>query len=248
MRSRLLDMKGFALMATDGELGRVDDILFDDADWVVRYLVVRTNGLLADGLVLISPSSVSRIDWSSKQVFVNLTRARVEASPSVSQHQPVSRQTEEKLSEYYDWPAYWRGPLMWGARSVPHNRSTTAQAVRRMTSAPKPHHDPHLRSANVVAGYHVRAVDGEIGHISDFAFEDDTWLIPYLVVDTSDFWFGRFVIVSVHWLREIKWDEERVYVDLPVEEIRDAPPFDIDHPISLGYEQRLHQHYRRSGP
>lgn len=36
------DLKGLAIRATDGEVGTVDEFLFDDQRWAVRYMVVNT--------------------------------------------------------------------------------------------------------------------------------------------------------------------------------------------------------------
>jgi uncharacterized protein YrrD len=45
--------KDFAIRATDGELGTVDDIYFDDETWAIRYLIVDTGGWLGGRRVLI---------------------------------------------------------------------------------------------------------------------------------------------------------------------------------------------------
>ena len=44
--------------------------------------------------------------------------------------------------------------------------------------------DRHLRSSHAVTGYHLQALDGEIGHVEDFVIDDETWAIHYLVVGT----------------------------------------------------------------
>ena len=49
-------LKGLAIQATDGKLGTVSDVYFDDETWVLRYLTVETVGWLGGCEVLISPS------------------------------------------------------------------------------------------------------------------------------------------------------------------------------------------------
>jgi len=51
-------MENYAIAATDGVIGHVKDFYFDDAAWVVRYLVVETGDWLAHRKVLVSPISV----------------------------------------------------------------------------------------------------------------------------------------------------------------------------------------------
>ena len=109
------DLQGLPIRATDGELGKVDEFLFDDRSWGVRYLVVDTGPWLLGQQVLIAPASIGAVDWGAGWLPVNLTREQVENSPSIESHLPVSRQHEEELSQYYGWPAYWgeAGPGNW---------------------------------------------------------------------------------------------------------------------------------------
>lgn len=53
MLRNLKDLQGYALRATDGDVGTVKDFYFDDERWVVRYLVVETGSWLASRRVLI---------------------------------------------------------------------------------------------------------------------------------------------------------------------------------------------------
>jgi hypothetical protein len=76
-------MRGFHIVATDGEIGHVDDFLVDEATWAVRYLVVDTSNWIGGKSVLIAATQVAKIDSPSKEIRVTLTRAEVERSPSV---------------------------------------------------------------------------------------------------------------------------------------------------------------------
>jgi uncharacterized protein YrrD len=40
-------LMGFSIAATDGELGMVDNLYFDDRQWAIRYVVVDTGGWLS---------------------------------------------------------------------------------------------------------------------------------------------------------------------------------------------------------
>ena len=75
-------MRGFHLLATDGEIGHVDDFLVDES-WNVRYLVVDTSNWIGGKSVLISPESIEKIDSPEKEIRVRLTRAEVEQCPSL---------------------------------------------------------------------------------------------------------------------------------------------------------------------
>ena len=53
------DLKGLVIRASDGELGTVDQVYFDDQTWAIRYFTVETGGWLGGRQVLISPMSIS---------------------------------------------------------------------------------------------------------------------------------------------------------------------------------------------
>ena len=61
---------GHRLTALDGEIGHVKDFYFDDKEWAVRYVIVKTGSWLSDRQVLISPRSVGRIDDAGKVILV----------------------------------------------------------------------------------------------------------------------------------------------------------------------------------
>lgn len=75
-------MRGFHLLATDGEIGHVDDFLVND-DWTLRYLVVDTSNWLGGKWVLISTAALEEVDSPAKQIRVKLTRDQISHSPTV---------------------------------------------------------------------------------------------------------------------------------------------------------------------
>jgi hypothetical protein len=107
------------------------------------------------------------------------------------------------------------------------------------------HNDPHLRSAKEVAGYHVHCTDGELGHVADFIIDDETWTLRYLVIDTSNWWFGKKVLVSPRWVQEVSWAKSMVYVDLPRDTIKNSPEWNPATPVNREYEERLYDYYGR---
>jgi hypothetical protein len=240
-------LKGFAILATDGELGTVDQLYFDDKTWAIRYFVVETGGWLGGRRVLISPISVTRADWHKRQLDVVLTKKQVEGSPNVDTHQPISRQHEAEFYGYYGYPYYWDGPYLWGPAFYPAgvaisptaSREALAERVGRELT------DSHLRSAEGVTGYNIEASDGEIGHLDGFVVDDEAWAIRYIEVATRNWWPGKRVLVSPAWIDRVSWADSKVYVGLSREAIRNAPEYTESTPITREYENRLYFHYGR---
>ena len=61
------------------------------------------------------------------------------------------------------------------------------------------------------AGYHIQAFDGEIGHVEDFIFDDETWTIRYLIINTLNWWPGKKVLVSPQWIERVSWGQSKVF-------------------------------------
>ncbi len=101
-------VKGCAIHAGDGSIGRVDDFVFDDESWAIRYFVVDTRTWWPGGTkVLIATHWIDRIDWDARGVHVNLTLEQVRTSPVYDEDSPVHRDYEERLHSAYDRTGYW---------------------------------------------------------------------------------------------------------------------------------------------
>ena len=107
--------------------------------------------------------------------------------------------------------------------------------------------DAHLRSTDDVSGYHIQAVDGEIGHVEDFIIDDETWAIRYLIIDTRNWWPGKKVLVSPQWIERVSWSESKVFVNLSREAIKQSPEYTEESLLTRDYETGLHRHYNRQG-
>ena len=230
MLRSMAELKGYAIGATDGEIGKVSDTYFDDKDWAVRYLIVETGKWLTGRRVLVAPASIKRVDWEGHSVDVSLTRDQVRSSPDVDTAKPITRQHEVEFARYYGWPMYWAaqgglyGGTLAGMPAIPLGPETTQAPAAEAAEAEE--NESHLRSLDEVTGYHLAARDGEIGHLSDLLFEDQTWKIQYMVVNTSNWLAGRKVLVSPSWVLEVSWAQHELTIDLKRETIENSPPFD----------------------
>lgn len=241
------DLKGLVIRATDGEIGTVRHLYFDDHSWAVRYLTVETGGWLGGRQVLISPISIVSADWQANRLDVALTKKQIENSPNIDTHRPVSRQHELEYLGYYRYAPYWDGPHMWGTDFYPGGLavptpSTAQEAAAKIQRAAV---DSHLRSTEDVTGYRIEAADGEIGHVEQFVIDDKAWAIRYLEVATQNWWPGKKVLFSPAWVERVSWMDSKVFVALSREAIQQCPEYLETKPITREYEDRLHRHYGR---
>ncbi len=237
---------GFRLRASDGETGRIDDVYFDDHRWAIRYLVGDARHWLRGRRVLVSPISVLGVDWVRGKLNLELTRDQIRDSPDIDTDKPVARQHEIAFHEYFAFPFYWTGGDLWG--TVPYPASLRgggapppAQAAAR--AAPSGDGDPHLRSARVVRGHIVRAVDGDVGHVEDFLIDDLTWQIRYVVVEARGWPSSRHVPVPIDRIAWVSWLELTVHLDLTREAVLHAPVCDPSGGLYPDEDRRLLAHY-----
>ena len=252
MLRKVTSLNGYSLQATNGELGKVKDVFFDDEKWTIRYLVVETGNWLNSRRVLISPYSISGVNEADESISVRLSQEQVKDSPDIDTHQPVSRQMEGDFLRYYGLGNYWIGPELWGTGAYPvvgsphatasgHVPSHAEELLRQASDNPE---DYHLRSADNVQGHHIQGTDEEIGHVEDFVFDDETWALRYFIVDTRNWWpGGRKVLLATNWVDRIDWASSLVYVNLTQDQIRNSPELDPDQPLDRGAEVSLHAHY-----
>ena len=252
MLHKLRDLNGYSLHATDGDIGKVKDVFFDDEKWTIRYLVVEAGGWLNSRRVLISPMSLEGVNAANESITVRLTQQQVKDSPDIDTHQPVSRQMEGDLSRYYGLGNYWIGPELWGTGAYPIVNSPEiaggghipSRAEELLEQASDDLQDFHLRSADNVKGYHIQGTDEEIGHVDDFLFDDETWAMRYFIVDTRNWWpGGRKVLLATHWIAHLDWARALVQVNLTQDQIRNSPEYDPDMPLDREGEASLHLHY-----
>jgi hypothetical protein len=240
----LKDLERYKVSATDGDIGSVVNFLLDDERWMVRYLVVETEGMLDGRRVLISPIFFRQAEWSTQRFHLALTKEKVKNSPSVDVDLPVSRQREREYYRYYDYPYYWGDTGLWGMGAYPGFLAAggwnEAPELSEEASG-----DVHLRSAKEIRGYHIQGSDEPIGHIDNFIVDDETWEVRYLVIDTSNWGFGKKVLVAPHWATRISWEERNVYVDLSRQAIKNSPEWNAAAPINREYEERLYDFYGR---
>ncbi len=235
-------VSNYVLLARDGEIGRCKDFLFDDKKWAIRYMVADTGKWLPGRKVLISPMMLGEPDWATRRFQVELTRQQVENSPPLEIDAPVSRQYEILYSQFFGTASYWDGKNLWGSHPSPALLRAEQDKLATDFEGPE---ENNLRSIKEVTGYHIQASDDEIGHVEDFIVDDEAWSLRYIVVDTRNWLPGRKVLVSPQWAETVDWAQEKLWVDLTTDSIKNSPEYDPLAPINREYERKLYDYYGR---
>lgn len=100
-----------------------------------------------------------------------------------------------------------------------------------------------LNKAKALNGYKLHSLDGEIGKVKEFYFDDHHWTIRYLIADTGNWLMGRQVLISPYALLTVNKKEQYITIDLTKKQIEDSPSLDSDKPVSRQFEQAYYGHH-----
>jgi sporulation protein YlmC with PRC-barrel domain len=238
---RIRELTELTILAADGEIGSVQEVYFDDRNWAIRYLVVKTGGWLLSREVLLAPAAVAEISDVHGTLKLSLTKDQIRRAPPIESAKPLSREYEEAYFRHFQWAPYWEpGPSEWGGampfpETPPMPIDTTLPA-----DAPK---NPHLRSSREITGYSIQAINGTVGHVEDLVVDDDTWTVRYVEVDTRNWLPGKKVLLQMMRIDHLSWAERSVAVMLTKQAIQSAPAYDPTKLITPTYEVQLFKHY-----
>jgi sporulation protein YlmC with PRC-barrel domain len=238
---RIRELTEMTVLATDGEIGGIQEVYFDDRNWSVRYLVVKAGGWFLSREVLLAPAAVAEINDVHRTIKAALTKGQIRQAPSIEAAKPLSREYEEAYFRHFQWAPYWEpGPTEWGG-SVPFPETPPLPIDTTLPAdAPK---NPHLRSSSEITGYEIQGVNGAVGHVEDLVLDDETWAVRYLEVDTGSWLSGKKVLLQTMRIERINWAGRSVAVMLDKRVIESAPIYDPSKLITPAYEVQLFTHY-----
>jgi hypothetical protein len=250
-------LEGAKVRASDGEVGAVEDFLFDDKTWKIRWVKVDTGNWLAGRQVFIHPSAIAPLEVPPKpslpmmssqpplELTVNLTKNEIEAGPQVREEHPMTRDMEAMLYDYYGWDPYW-GATHFGAAVMPNaEREIVEDAMQRKANDEIPPLDGsnHLHSVASVKGYTVHALDGDIGHVENVLADDTNWEVRYLVIATRNWWPGKVVQLSPYAAKDIDWFDQQINMNVTRDQVRSAPAWDPLAMMDEVSEGQFHSHF-----
>lgn len=216
MQRSLKKLKGFEVRATDGEVGHVEDFLFDDERWVIRYLVTNTGGALGGRRILLSPMLVDQVSFDAEMIALKLASDKISDSPDIDTKKPISRKLEEMLYSYYEIPAYWGGFGLWGSYMNPRLLAGSMSPDEEREKLDEENRDSsHLRSIEEVWRYRINYGDEDFARTQDFVIDEETWQVTGIVINTGRVILrGKKYLLKPSHITGLSWSESRMYVDV----------------------------------
>ncbi len=96
---------------------------------------------------------------------------------------------------------------------------------------------------SALKGFAVEGDDGKIGTVTDFLFDDKTWKIRWMVVDTGGWLTGRKILVHPSAIGPFDYSRDRLAVNLSKKQVEDSPGILSDAPVSQQMQQNLYGYY-----
>jgi hypothetical protein len=100
-----------------------------------------------------------------------------------------------------------------------------------------------LYKAQTLIGFTLKGIDGEIGTVKEFYFDDKHWTIRYLIAETGTWLADRQVLISPYALIGVEKAERHINVNLTRKQIEDSPTISNDKPVSLQFEDDFYRYY-----
>lgn len=238
----LKNLEDFTVNAADGYIGKVKDFYFDDRTWIIRYLVAETGTWLKNRIVLLPISTIKFVNPESKTLTLDVSMYQVRNGPSIDKNLSLSSQTEIDYLSYYGY-SFYRGVTEAHGFEQDDERNL-AEIFASIDTVRRTYGDRHLRSCKEIIDYNIEAADSEVGHLQGMLFDEDTWSVQYLMINTSNWWLGHQVLLEPQTIKDISWGDARIYVDMLRQEVQDAPIFDPDSPETYEKDPAEHLHQR----
>jgi hypothetical protein len=100
-----------------------------------------------------------------------------------------------------------------------------------------------LRSMKDLHEVTIGATDGDIGTVQDCYFDDLSYTVRYVVVDTGGWLAGRQVLLTPIAFRKMDWEHQRLTVALTKAQVEKSPDIDTEKPVSRQHETAYHNYY-----
>nr|WP_319272350.1 PRC-barrel domain-containing protein [uncultured Draconibacterium sp.] len=243
MKRSLKELIGYSIKAKNGEKGKVNDFLFDEKSWIMRYLDADLGSFFNQERVLIPHNFLGEPEQKEKNFNINLSVDNIKRSPNLNFDMPVSRVYEKKLADYYGIQnPYWLvDSAAFAGNEMVFYPGVAFRAPRKVIK--EEDIDTSLRSFNEIKGYGINARDDSFGHISDFIIDDTDWQILYFVVDTNNlFPWSKKVILPIEMIDKISFTDREAHVDMTKEAIKESPEYNPDEAVNAELEEVLYDY------
>lgn len=96
------EVSGYHIHARDGFIGHVEDFLYDDRDWSIRFVAMNTRNLWGGKWILVPPAWIRGISWEERSLDVDAEKEDLRHAPAYDPRHPVSEEYARQLARHYE--------------------------------------------------------------------------------------------------------------------------------------------------
>ena len=216
MKYNLSKISLLKVKAVEGDVGFVEDYLFDDDLWTIRYIVANVRPWIDTEEVLLTPLSIKGLDQKHKEIEFCHDKKSIENSPRISADEPVKRHQEKILLRENRASKHLiddEGTVEEDSqRSLGVSMHPEALVTKSKKTTEKDECNSHLRSFREIRGYEVYCVDDFLGYLEDVEVDDEAWNVLCLLVKTDQ---GQNLKLAPGWVDCIYGSENMMKLNVP---------------------------------
>ncbi|MEW5895920.1 MAG: hypothetical protein AB1650_09250 [Candidatus Omnitrophota bacterium] len=203
----LTHLKGRQLKTKNGEAGRIRDFHFDDKKWRLMLFVTDSGSRFNAQNVYISFVEFnSKSRWPDNATSINsVKKSRNELLPDTDICSSEIKRAEQFRHYYYlpEWvKAHPDKPSILGLFYESDDPVEKNKEVDQ----------DRFHSLEEMLGYQVRALDGDIGHVSDLIVDDYSWKIFFIVFQINKLLVSNEMLIGTMDVMRVQWPTREVFI------------------------------------
>lgn len=195
MKMNWSELEGTKIRATDGDVGKLKDLYFDDESFKVRFALVETGGILSRKWALISPQAFGAFEPQTKRLPINLSKSKIEKSPDVSDINTLRNEDQKAVCDYFGWATNWYG------------RKGDLRVLQKLLQCK------------------VLAEDEKVGGLDDVILDLNVWSVQSLVLNAGSWLSGKKILVPTQKVKSFTVEDNIVSIDMTRDRIEEAPDY-----------------------
>jgi sporulation protein YlmC with PRC-barrel domain len=230
----LKELLSYKVKEINAEIGIVEDFVFDEKHWKIRYLEIDMGIGFTGEKLLVGKDLLKKPNWGKKYFSISVTMNQLKKAPKLKKYLVFTREKENMLNEYYGTPSYWNYTY------VPQNEMKFYDQKKIIDEKI----DSELISFNEFLDFEIVEENKVIAHCLDVLIDDVEWEIKSLIVTiTGNIQIKmKEVMLPIDWIEKINYKNRKIFINKDKGFIKNAPTYSRSNSVKEIYGNMLDNH------
>lgn len=187
------------------------DLLVDDRDWSINYLVLdkrRWNPFSQP--IIINPTLIASLEADNHLAILRINDSELkEIAERNSAKHPEARRNKEQIFAAFGYAQYWMGAGITSTYPRPAEALDEPKVVETDLDENTSNHG-YLRSMEELVGYRVENQKRRLGRAESFLCNTDEWKVSHCL-SAEGFLHVKHWAMPVSEIREINWKDHKIH-------------------------------------